>query len=994
MIPLHLHTSGSELDGSIDIKKLIQRVKDMNLDAVAITDHGNMIKAFEFQEECLANNIKPIIGCEMYMGEPESKDTFHILLLAKTNQGVKSLYKLNKKAYMNNFYKKPRITFHDLCIHKEGLIVTTACLGSEFGQLFFQDKSLTELVEKFKQVFGDDFFLELQPNSIPKQAEYNKKLLEISETTGVKCIITNDAHYIHKEDAKSHDVLLCMQTKKKIDDPNRFKFDGEDFYLMTQDEVKNKLLQQGISERDIAIALTNTQQVANKCNGLIETGLDLYPTVQEGLDESHELARLCNKGYVKRFGKTKREDVIQRVKYELSVIKEKGYCGYFLIVEDFIRWAKENGIMVGAGRGSAAGCMVAYLLGITNVDPIEHGLLFERFLNPDRNSDPDIDVDFDYNRRNEVIQYVKDKYGADKVAHIMAEGTLTLKSVIRKVLSVYDYPQKYINQITKPIDNSLKTLEEAYAMTPSFREQMDANQEQYKVMQDLEGLMSHVSTHAAGIVISPIPLDEVMPVMRDSDDHTMLKTQWSKKPLEKLGALKFDFLGLKTLTIIADTIKSIKKNYNVDLNIDDIDYNDPKIYEVLNSGDLCGIFQFSEPSGKQAIQAIQPTTFEDIVAGEALCRPGVKEKDLYLAKTQNIQYEHPIIEEILSPTHGAIVYQEQTMLLMNRLTGGRWTLGFADKMRKVKDLEEYREQFVRDCAKNNIDPTVSNNIYSRFDLGYSFNKSHAVSYAIITAITAYLKGHYRKEFMASVLSMEMQASKPMETIPIIIRECEKYGIKILPPDINKSGKGFEPTAEGIVYPLRAIDKVGDKVVEAILSERSNGEFTSLQNFTERVPKRHCNKRVVESLIKSGCFDLLDTKNRNLLLEEYSNLIGKPKKYECWSDEFLMRYEMETVGMYLTKHPLDHMPKTNFDISEDGKDCGFYGLISNINVVFDKNQNQMAFVTVQSKQETVECIMFSNIYKSYKKYLIKNLPVTIRGRKDGNKILVDEVRKLA
>lgn len=992
MIHLHLHTSGSELDGSIDIKRLVQRVIDMGENAVAITDHGNMIKSYEFQEECIKNNIKPIIGCEMYLGEPNTKNAYHILLLAETNEGVKNLFKLNKISYMQNFYKKPRITFNDLLVHKNGLIITTACIGSEFGQLFLRDKSLIDILRKYKDAFGDNFFIELQPNSIPKQAEYNKYLINLSKILDIKTIITNDAHYIHKKDAESHDILLCMQTKKKVNDENRMKFDGSDFYLMDNSEIESSMQNQGIKKEDFLLAVLNTYEVSQRCCGLIEKSTNLHPKLRENIDESYELGKLCNEGYIRRFGKTKRKDVIDRVRYELSVIKDKGFCGYFLIVEDFIRWARSRGIMVGAGRGSAAGSMVSYLLGITNVDPIKHGLLFERFLNPDRSSDPDIDVDFCYARRNEVIQYVKEKYGSDRVAHIMAEGTLSLKSVVRKVLSAFDFQQTYINQIAKTINDDSRSLKEAYENSPSFKSFMDKHSKQYKIMQDLEGLMSHISTHAAGIVISPVDLDEVIPVMRDSEDHSMLKTQWHKKILESIGLLKFDFLGLKTLTIISNAVKNIKKNHGVNIDIDKIDFEDEKIYEVLNSGDLSGIFQFDAPAGKQTIEAIKPKTFEEIVAGEALCRPGVKEKDLYLAKTQNIQYEHPIIEEILSPTHGAIVYQEQTMLLMNRLTGGKWTLGKADSMRKVKNLEEYREDFVRNCVENGVNKEIANRVYSRFDLGYSFNKSHAVSYAVISATTAWLKGHYRKEFMASVLSMEMQSSEPMKTIPIIIGECEKYDIKILPPDINNSGENFEPIDRGIVYPLRAIDKVGDKAMESILSERNNRSFSSLQDFITRVPKRSCNKRVVESLIKSGCFDEFN-KNRNILLKEFYESRGEETELNTWSKNIAMRYEMETLGMYLTSHPLDNMPPTNFVINEEGQFCSFYGILNDIKTIYDKNQNKMAFLTLQSKQETLECVVFSSIFNRHKKKLVKNIPIIARGRKSKGKMIVDELAQL-
>ncbi len=986
MIHLHVHTSGSVLDGACDIKRLVTRAKELGMPAIGISDHGNMIKTLEFQKECIEQGIKPIIGCEFYIGEPGTKDVFHILCIAKNNKGLKNLYKLNTYSYLKNFYSKPRISLEKLQEHKEGLIVTTGCMGSEWGKLLPKHEDLAkENLETYRAMFGDDFYVEIQSNSIPEQKIYNTKMVEFATILGIPVVVTSDVHYVKKEDAEAHDVLLCMQVKKKVQDENRFRFNCDDFYLKSESEIYSELVSMGLEPSLVESAIRNTHRIADKCSALIKTGMHLLPKYSE--DENYQLALRCNEGYKKRYGKYNKE-IVERVQYELDVIRQKGYAGYFLIVEDFINYAKKNNILVGPGRGSAAGSVVAYLLGITNVDPIKHGLLFERFLNPERSSIPDIDSDFDYEHRDRVVAYVKEKYGHDRVANIIAEGTLAPKAVVRKFLSAFDYETRYINRVCKTLDDKkIKNLDEAYATIPEFKEHIDhIGIDKFNMMKTLEGLMSYVGKHAAGIVICNRPIDDVVPCMRDSDTGDLM-TQWHKDLLEEVGVYKFDFLGLKTLTILRKTIEQIKKNHGIEINLDEIDLNDPGIYSVLNSLDLCGIFQFDAPAGKQTIERIKPTCFEDIVAAEALCRPGVKEAELYFENRDDLTYESAIVEDILSPTRGAIVYQEQTMLLMNKLAG--WSLGKADKMRKVKDLEEYREEFVEGCLRNHYSREFANKIYSRFDLGYSFNKSHAVSYAIISAICAWLKYYYRKEFMAATMTLEVSgdSNKLMEQM----RECGKYDINIVLPDVRTSRFDFVTNDNNILLPLTSIKNVGAKAVDSIASMYQNGEvYSTFEDFYNASDKRVLNKRAMINLIKGGAFSHY-SQNRNMLIRKYMELRNEEVPVlQTWSREVQMKYEAEVIGMTISCHPLDGYQIPEFATVPDGETTTM-GIVKRFRQIKDKNNNDMAFVTIENKTDTIEAILFQHVYSKYRPLLYDGAILRVRGRKDKGKLLVNEIQ---
>ena len=571
----------------------------------------------------------------------------------------------------------------------------------------------------------------------------------------------------------------------------------------------------------------------------------------------------------------------------------------------------------------------------------------------------------------------------------MAEGSFTCKNVMRKVLSAYDVEQRIITRLSKLVVDAEMTFKEALESSVELTLYMNNNPSIKRDIEVLEGLMSHESKHAAGIVISPIPLDNILPVKRDGDDHTMLKCQFHKKIIEKLGILKFDFLGLKTLSLLADTLKLIKNNYNIDIDLDSIDVEDPGIYEVMNSGEFLGIFQFSEPSGKQAIERIKPTNFNDLIAGNALCRPGVKERDLYYANKfkVDIVYNSAIVEEILKETSGAIIYQEQTMLLMNKLAG--WSLGKADKMRKVKDLEEYREDFVNGCIGNGYTSVFANEIYDRFSLEYSFNKSHAACYALIAAQCAWLKKYYYIEFMTALLSKELNSSNGKEQIPLVISVVMENGINIETPDINKSASEFTCTSDTIVYPLSAIDKVGDTIVEKIIEERKNGEFTSLDNFISRFAKRDINKNTGQMLIKAGCFDAFNI-NRCLLLQEFFNTRGIKETARVYSEKVIMQYELQTLGIYLTFDPLSDYPKRKFSELKETGDDYIYGIISNVSKIKDRNNNSMAFISVNTKADNIGCIMFRDRLELYGNQLLINLPVVIKGNKSSDKFKINEI----
>ena len=989
-VHLHVHTSGSVLDGAIKIDELVKKVKEQGEKAVAITDHGAMIKCYEFYKECIANNIKPIIGCEFYCGEEDDGNAYHLVLLAKNNQGLKNLYKLVHSSY-ELFYKKPRISMKMLDKYSEGLICLTACLGGAVARNYKENIGESiKYLSYLKGKFNNDLYLEIQPNSSKDQIEYNNWIQEASNNFNIEPVVTCDAHFLEKEDFESHDTLLCMQTKKKKNDTKRWRFPTKDTYIQTDEEIRSKLSY--LSKDFVNRCINNTRIISDKCNITIEYE-DLMPDLPGVTDPNHRLAILCNEGFAKRakqgaFNGLDINEVISRVKYELSVLSEKGYSGYFLILEDFYRYCKENDIPVGVGRGSCCGCEVAYLLGLTEVEPIKYGLYFERFLNPSRNSPPDFDADICYDKRHLVIQYIKDKYGENNTAHIMAEGTLTTKAVFRKVLSVYGYEMKVINAYAKLISDKANNLKEAIELSEELKNIFNNTQE-FKDMLRLEGLMSHASKHAAGILIMNDRVDDHFPVRFDKEENVMV-CEWHKKIVEGLGAFKFDLLGLKQLTIFDKTLKAIERNHGVKITLEqlyNINYEDPCIYEILNKGKLCSIFQFTGDSASAVISKMKPTCFEDIMVAESICRPGVKEAEMYLDNKTNgfekpIYWEH--VKDILEPTFGAIVYQEQTMLIMNRIAG--WSLGKADGMRKVKNLEEHRDDFVNSAVDNGYSSDVANSIFDRFDMAYSFNKSHACAYGKISAICCYLLAKYPTEFLASSMTLELTQAEP--NIEGFIKEAKSLGINILPADINLSTSEFEPYIDGIRIPLTSIKNIGDSAYVSILENREKGEYKSLMDFVSRVPKGKVKVNSVTSLIKAGAFDLFNRNRSELLIEFLKFRERDYSKVFFYCDEVQIMYETEVYGFSLGKHPLDGY--TNKDIKDFNNNdvINIIGIVKKITRKIDKNGNEMAFLDMENKECAYRGVAFARTYSKYKGILLEGMKLSLNGKKDGNSILIN------
>lgn len=1015
-IMLHLHTDGSLLDGKAKVDEVISRVKELGEDSIAITNHGNMVTAFTFYEKCLENNIKPIIGCEVYVGEEGDSNKYHLILLAKNEIGYKNLLYLQYYSHMKNFHSKARVDYNTLMSKSEGLICSTACIGSEVGQNFIKgNKSEAVLIiDKLHSIFKDDFYLEIQPNSIPIQKDYNKFLCEVSKVKGIPMIVTTDAHYTKKEDADSHDTLLCMQIKKKKAEEERFKFTGNDFYLMSDSDILERL--NYLDVKDVESAIQNTYTIRDKCNVEIKTGANYLPKFCE--NAPRRLAELCNEGLKKRMAENAFKDVdlnevIARVKRELQDYTKKGYADYFLIITDLLEYCKKEDIFYGCGRGSVAGSEIAFLLGITEIEPIKYGLLSERFLNPTRNSHPDIDTDLCYIKRHDAIQYLKDKYGENNVAGIIAEGRLTLSSVVRKVLSTYGYEMDVINKVASYLkekyiveadeeedekNEKYKNVTEAYEHNEQFREFFDnLKPEIQRDIKSLEGTISHFSKHAAGLIIAPDEVYNYIPVMRDSKEVGMMMSQWDKHTIEDIGLYKFDLLGLKLLTIFDLTLKQIEKNRGIKITREDlfkIDVEDKGIYEVLNNESMIGIFQFEGSAGAKTVLEAKPSCFEDVIVCESICRPGVKESGKYIenrkAFRETGEFPKPsywgYVKDVLEVTYDAIVYQEQTMLLFNKLAD--FDLGEADSLRKAKSLEPYKERFVNGCISKGMKKSEAIELFERFDLGYSFNKSHATVYALNSVVCAWLKKNYRAEFMSACMTLALTKSKKKnEAHPALafIKDATKYGIKVKTPDINFSTNQFVAISEDeIVLPLNMIEGLGEKVVFNIMSKRP---FTSLQDMKEKLTGRECNKTHIKKLVKAGAFDRLQPNRLDLLssLEEQIESLFTP--------ELKGRYEREVLGMSLSSNPLDNYVNRALEDIEDGEVSFLNAIINEIKVVKDKKGNEMAFVKFENKECIFEGLVFSKVYKQYKGLFYRDTKVKVSGKRDGTKMLVNKIEFL-
>lgn len=1048
---LHVHTEYSLLDGSAKINELIDRAKELNMDSLAITDHGAMYGAIDFYKAAKEKGIKPIIGCEVYVS-PQSrkiKDNskgfhyYHLVLLAETNEGYQNLIKLVSYGFLDGFYYKPRIDMDLLKQYHKGIIACSACLAGAVARNILQVsyEKAKEIALEYDAVFGrGNFFLEMQDHGLSNQKTVNTALLKMHEETGIPLICSNDSHYIFKEDSKAHDILLCIQTGKTVDDENRMRYEGSEFYLKSSDEMYALF---PYAEE----ALENTAKIAQRCN--VEfTFHDLkLPRfdVPEGKTASAYLKELCYKGFYKKY-KNPSDELIQRLDYELSTIESMGYIDYFLIVWDFIRFAKENGIIVGPGRGSAAGSIVAYSLSITTIDPIKYDLIFERFLNPERVSMPDIDIDFCYERRQEVIDYVIKKYGEDHVAQIITFGTLAARAAIKDVGRALAMPYADVDRISKMIPTELGiTIKKALAINPELAkayEQELNTKNLIDMSMRLEGLPRHSSTHAAGVVICRDPVMDYVPL--NSNDGA-ITTQYTMTTLEELGILKMDFLGLRTLTVIQNAVKEIERIHGISVDIEHLDFDDPKVYELISQGKTEGIFQLESGGMKQFMKELQPTRLEDLIAGISLYRPGPMEFIPKYVKGKNhpeqIQYTHDSLKPILNTTYGCIVYQEQVMQIVRDLAG--YSLGRSDLVRramskkKASVMAEERKNFVYGienevlgCVKNGIPEKIAEKIFDEMTdfAKYAFNKSHAACYAVVGFQTAWLKTYYPVEFMAALMTSVMENS---DKISGYIEECKKMKIQLLPPDINEGYANFSVSDGKIRFGLAAIKNVGKSAITAIVQEREKeGNYKSLTEFCSRLDNGELNKRMIESMIKAGAMDSLGG-YRSQYMAVYKNIldgVGQAKKKNIdgqlnlfdfisgtidtptYTDELpnieeisvhkRLSMEKEVLGIYVSGHPLSDYEEvlrkkincTSLDFInyseesqqqqsklEDGKRISIGGIITEKRVKYTKNQKSMAFVKIEDLNGTIEVVLFSTIYEKYSHLLEEESIVLIKGR---------------
>ena len=899
---LHVHTEYSLLDGFSRVKKLIKRAKELNMSSIAITDHGCMFGVIDFYKTAIKEGIKPIIGCEVYTAARGLRDKDpnydkyqgHLVLLAKNMEGYKNLIKIVSTSYVEGFYYKPRVDMEELKKHNKGIIALSACLAGDVARALMNRnyEKAKQFALDYRDIFGEEnFFLEIQDHNLPEQKEVNSGLVKLSKETGIPLVATNDVHYVNKEDSKIHDVLMCIQMGKTLNDPNRMRFGSDEFYLKSREEME-ELFPYALE------AIDNTVKIADMCNVEFDFNTIHLPKydVPEGYTPETYLRELCFNGLKERYDNPSNE-ILERLNYELDVIEKMGYVEYFLIVWDFINFSKENNIIVGPGRGSAAGSIVAYTLKITDIDPIKYSLLFERFLNPERISMPDIDIDFCYERREEVIDYVKRKYGDDHVAQIITFGTMGAKAAIRDVGRVLDIGYNKVDKVAKEIPFALgMTIDKALDTNPNLKELYDQDPETKEIInisKQIEGMLRHASTHAAGVVISKNPVDEYVPLYKHQDAIT---TQFTMTTLEELGLLKMDFLGLRTLTVIRDTLDLIEKNrviknYTEKIDFSKMDYDDPKVYEMLSSGNTLGVFQLESAGMRSFMKQLKPDNFEDIVAGISLFRPGPMDSiPAYIKNKSNpkdVTYLHEKLKPIMEVTYGCLVYQEQVMQVVRDLGG--YSYGRSDLVRramskkKMDVMEEERQYFIHGkfdedgnieiagCIRNGVEEEIANKIFDdMIDFArYAFNKSHAAAYGVLAYETAYLKTYYPVEFMAALITSVMgNTDKVVE----YIRECKALEIDVLPPDINKSFSKFSVEGDNIRFGLAAVKNVGVNIINNIIAEReSNGLFVDLVDLVKRLDQKDTNKRVIESLIKCGAFDNI-SENRASLMAGYESLL--------------------------------------------------------------------------------------------------------------------------
>lgn len=1048
---LHVHTEFSLLDGSNKIKECVSRVKELGMNSVAITDHGVMFGVIDFYRAAKAAGIKPILGCEVYVAPGSRFDKeavgnnddryYHLVLLAENETGYYNLMKIVSRGFTEGYYYKPRVDMELLEQYHEGIIALSACLAGEVQKNILRGMygEAKAAACRYKDIFGEgNFFLELQDHGMEEQKLVNQSLLRMSQETGIELVATNDIHYTYANDVKPHDILLCIQTGKKLADEDRMRYEGGQYYIKSEEEMR-KLFPYAQE------AIDNTQKIADRCNVEIVFGEKKLPKydVPDGFTSWEYLNKLCYEGLERRYPGDDPK-IRERLEYELSVIKRMGYVDYFLIVWDFIKYARDHGISVGPGRGSAAGSIVSYCLGITSIDPLRYQLLFERFLNPERVSMPDIDVDFCFERRQEVIDYVVRKYGTDRVVQIVTFGTMAARGVIRDVGRVMDLPYAFVDGIAKMIPKELNiTLGKALQSSSDFKKAYD-NDPQVKELIDmsmrLEGLPRHTSMHAAGVVISQKAVEEYVPLSVGSDGSVV--TQFTMTTLEELGLLKMDFLGLRTLTVIQDAVRLAEKSSGKEIDINAIDYNDKKVLDYIGSGETDGIFQLESGGMKGFMKELKPQNLEDIIAGISLYRPGPMDFIPQYIKGKNhpesITYDCPQLEPILAPTYGCIVYQEQVMQIVRDLAG--FTLGRSDLLRRAMSkkkgdvMQKERQAFVYGdeeggvpgCIANGIDEETANKIYDEMiDFAkYAFNKSHAAAYAVVSYQTAWLKYYYPVEFMAALMtSMIDNPPKVAE----YIYSCRQMGIEILPPDINEGVGNFSVQDGKIRYGLAAIKSIGRPVIESIVRERNErGKFKTLKDFIERLSGKEVNKRTIESFIKSGAFDGLGGTRKQFMIiyVQIVDQVNQERKYSMagqlslfdmvdddqkaefdiplpkvgeYEKETRLAFEKEVLGVYLTGHPMEEyeekwrksISKTTLDFQLD-KETGaakvhdgakeiIGGIIATLAIKYTKTNKTMAILTLEDLLGTVEVVVFPRDYEKYKEYLQEENKVFIRGR---------------
>jgi len=1046
---LHVHSHYSLLDGLAKIDKLIEKAKREGMKALALTDHGVMYGAIEFYKKAKELEIKPIIGLEVYLA-PHGRFSkrakiddkpFHLTILAKNLTGYKNLIKLASLGHLEGFYYKPRIDLELLRIYSEGLIVLSGCLQGEIPQAILtrREKDIPQIISLYKEIFGDDFYLEVQAHNFPEQIKVNKELFSLAKKFNLKAVATNDVHYLEKEEAEIQDILLCLQTKKKISDRDRLKMTTDDFYFKSEQEMLNFF-------KEWPEVVSQTQEIVEKCNLEIELRKIKFPNfpLPEGENADEYLKKLCYEGLKEKYPQADKR-VFDRLNYELEAIKKTGFATYFLIVRDFIKWAKEKKIMIGPGRGSAAGSIVSYILDITTVDPLKYDLIFERFLNPERISAPDIDLDFADTRRDEVIQYIENKYGKDNVAQIITFGTMAARVAIRDVGRVLNMPYAFCDKLAKMVPPFL-SLEEAIEKINDLRDIYLENSEAKKIIdiaKKLEGVARHASTHACGVVITPEPLNNFLPTQYDvSQERQILISQYSMYSIEDLGLLKIDLLGLKNLTVLETTLKLIE-NQGEKLEIAKIPLNDKKTFELLRKAKTVGVFQLESSGMQRYLKELEPTSFEDIVAMVALYRPGPMEfipKYIAGKHTKKISYLHQKLKPILEKTYGVAVYQEQILEIAKELAG--FSLAEADILRKAIGkkipglLKEQKSKFIEGCVKRGIDRETAEKIYNFTEpfAGYAFNRAHAVCYATLAYQTAYLKAHWPIEFMTALLISD---ANDLDRIAIEVEEARKMGIDVLQPDINESQENFsiveKDGKKAIRFGLLAIKNVGENAAKAIIQERNeNGAYQNLEDFLNRVPSQYLNKKSLESLIKGGALDRFT--DRGVLLENLNEILEFIKHSKREKNSFqktlfsltnsrqfslhlkntknisfqeVLSLEKEFLGLYISGHPLEEFKekiKNQMIVScsklsefNDEQTVRVAGVITSIKKIITNSNETMLFVKIEDLSGTVELIVFPKILRDLMTLWQENKIILVEGRiseKEGEpKIIVSRAKEM-